>query len=169
MAWIVAALLIHMNEENAFWVLVQMMKKYALADFFVKEDAQIASVMNFVATFHMTMPKLEKHIMAHGAEPVMFARQWLRTLLVPDFDLAIVFRLWDIFFVEKLDFFLNFVLTMFTKASDKILAISGPQTLIYINSLPKQFQDSNIDDLISCSLKNHASMRTLGVLHFPSV
>jgi len=132
----------------------------------MKEDCEIASVRDFINNFHLTLPQLEKHIIAHGAEPIIFARQWVRTLFVPDFDLAIVFRLWDIFFVEKSDFFFNFVLTMFSQAYDKILSISGPKTLIYINSLPKQFQDSNIDDLISYSLRNHASVRTFGIPYY---
>jgi len=163
MAWIVASLLIHMNEENAFWVFVQMMKRYYLADFLTKEDEELSCVKDFINTFHVALPLLENHIIAHGAEPILFAKQWVRTLFVPDFDLAIVFRLWDIFFVEKLDFFFNFVLTMFTQAYDRILSISGPKTLGYINSLPKLFQDSNIDELISYSLRNHASMRTIGL------
>jgi len=168
MAWIVAALLMHMNEENAFWVFVQMMKKYSLVSFFEKKEEEIECLSNFVRSFRKTLPQVEAHIVAHGGEPSMFARQWIRTLFVPDFDLAIVFRLWDIFFVEKLEFCMNFIITMFMQAQHKILALSGSQTLIYVNNLPKEFWNTNIDQLITLSVKNHASMRTVGKI-FPVV
>jgi len=162
MAWIVAALLMHMNEESAFWVFVQMMKNYSLSSFYSKEEEEIEVINHFVNSFRTTMPQLEQHIIAHGGEPSMFARHWIRTLFVTDFDLAVVFRLWDIFFVEKMQFLLNFILTMFSRAEEKILALSGPQTLVYINNLPIEFHNSNIDDLISLSVKNHTSVRFFG-------
>jgi len=162
MAWIVAALLMHMNEESAFWVFVQMMKNYSLASFYSNDEEEIEALNQFVHTFRSALPQLEAHIVAHGGEPAMFARHWVRTLFVTDFDLAIVFRLWDIFFVEKMEFLMNFIVTMFAQAEEKILALTGPQTLVYINNLPKEFHNSNIDDLITMSVKHHASVRVLG-------
>lgn len=43
----------------------------------------------------------------------IFAVQWMRTLFALDFELSVVFRLWDLFFVQGLEFVSNFILTMF--------------------------------------------------------
>lgn len=43
----------------------------------------------------------------------IFASQWIRTLFALDFELSVAFRLWDIFFVQGLEFVTNFIITLF--------------------------------------------------------
>lgn len=61
MSFIAAVLLMHMNEETAFWVFVQMLKHYQLAPFFTAHvyPEQLKSISQ---TFHQRLPELEEHL-----------------------------------------------------------------------------------------------------------
>jgi hypothetical protein len=52
----------------------------------------------------------------------VFAMRWLRTLFAQQFDFDFVFRIWDIIFVEGLDFALKMILALFlhSQGTDRI-------------------------------------------------
>lgn len=61
MSFIAAVLLMHMNEETAFWVFVQMLKRYQLAAFFTAHvyPDHLKSISD---AFHVRLPTLEDHM-----------------------------------------------------------------------------------------------------------
>jgi len=103
MSFIVAVLLMHMSEEHAFWTFVQILKKYGLAAFFT-DGIEPECLAQFSAVFRSRCPKLDAHIKREGCSASLFALQWIRTLFALDFDLVVVFRLWDIFFCTTIKF-----------------------------------------------------------------
>eukprot|EP01125_Pyxidicula_operculata_P007892 TRINITY_DN2666_c0_g1_i1.p1 TRINITY_DN2666_c0_g1~~TRINITY_DN2666_c0_g1_i1.p1 ORF type:complete len:239 (+),score=29.37 TRINITY_DN2666_c0_g1_i1:683-1399(+) len=156
MTFIVAVLLMHMNEENTFWVLVQIMKKYELSSFFTNCSTEPPAITKFDRIFKACLPNLDLHMKDQGCSPSVFATQWMRTLFSHEFDLPVVFRIWDLFFVQKLDFLINFIVAIFLYDEDKILSMQSSEMLIYVKSLPTRWQ-SKFDDLLRLSVKSHTS------------
>eukprot|EP01128_Nolandella_sp_AFSM9_P006966 TRINITY_DN369_c1_g3_i1.p1 TRINITY_DN369_c1_g3~~TRINITY_DN369_c1_g3_i1.p1 ORF type:complete len:450 (-),score=65.87 TRINITY_DN369_c1_g3_i1:126-1475(-) len=141
MSFIVAVLLMHMNEETSFWTFVQMLRKYKLEPFF-QDDVYPELLKDFSRDFKYLLPDLDAHLKSQGCVVSIFAVQWIRTLFALDFELSVAFRLWDIFFVEGLAFVSQFIMTMFRLKKKAICELEGGQMLIYIKTLPKQFNGS---------------------------
>jgi len=155
MSFIVAVLLMHMNEESAFWTFVQMLKKYSLAPFY-SDGVEPDCLKKFSSIFKARLPKLDAHIQREGCSASIFAIQWIRTLFALDFDLGVVFRLWDIFFVQELSFVTDFIISMFMVVEEHILALHAGAMLLYIKRLPHELVDQ-FDLLITLSVKSHQS------------
>jgi len=153
MSFIVAVLLMHMNEEYAFWTFVQILKKYALAAFFT-DGNEPECLAQFSAVFRSRCPKLDAHIKHEGCSASLFALQWIRTLFALDFDLVVVFRLWDIFFVQQLSFVTDFIVSMFSVVEERILDLHSGAMLLYIKKLPGELS-GHFDQLITLSVKSH--------------
>jgi len=133
MSFLVAILLMHTDQENAFWLLVQLLKRYNLSSFYVEDQNTNACIVTFMTKLRKKAPLLEYHMEKEGCTPDIFATQWLRTLFSLDFDLIKVFRLWDIFFVREMDFALDFIVTIFIHAKDEIMKRQQHEMLLYIS------------------------------------
>jgi len=73
-----------------------------------------------------------------------------------DFDLIKVFRLWDIFFVQEMDFAINFILAIFVFAKDEIMKRQQHEMLIYVTKeLPFEVS-RNFNFLVQAALKKTA-------------
>lgn len=101
MAFLVATLLIHFTEEEAFWAFYRLMETYGMETMFFtalpglqEKFAQLTGLMR------SHLPGLLKHFEAQNIEPAFYAPQWFLTLYIYTFPPAFVFRIWDIFFAE---------------------------------------------------------------------
>lgn len=65
MSFIVAVLLMHMNEETSFWVFVQMMKRYNMAPFFI-DHVYPAPLAEFSEAFERTLPEVDAHLVRNS-------------------------------------------------------------------------------------------------------
>jgi len=142
-------LLMHMTEEESFWVLVQILKKYKIGCVF-NDDNVILD--NFANKFMEMFPVLGGHIENSGGCPVsVFVLQWIRTLFSIDLDYYILFRIWDIFFYKGSDFIVNLILALFYFGEVKILTLEAGELLIHIKSLTQMLK-TNYDSIIEYAL-----------------
>lgn len=100
MNFIAGVLLLHLDEENAFWLMVQMMKKYSIEKFYMRESQWMTEcIERFDRWLKELLPDLHSHLKRENIAAEIFFSQWLRTVFTYGFPLGIVFRIWDIFFV----------------------------------------------------------------------
>lgn len=74
MGFIIAILLIYMTEENAFWMLVSIMTKYEMRDFYLPNMPGVYKAfykINYL--FKQYIPALFKHFQSLNIIPSMFA------------------------------------------------------------------------------------------------
>jgi len=114
-------------------------------------------MQQFTTMFRSRLPKLCDHITNVAGDIWMFPCMWISPLFANlCCPLSLIERLWDIFFVQKVDFLLNFVIAMFIKQEQTILSL-GPSTLCeYVKSLPTKFNERDIQDLIILAVKHHS-------------
>jgi len=96
-------------------------------------------------------PLLYKHFENEHLSVEIFVTQWLRTLFSQQFNLEFVFRLWDIFFMDGLDFMVKISLSMLYYSKDKLLTLQYSDILLYMKSLPEKNWD--YDELIETAIK----------------
>lgn len=78
-----------------------------------------------------------------------FIMSWIETLFSQQFELSLVFRLWDIFFITGFSFIVKFTLAILKSFEDKLLQLHNTDLLSFINSIPLQVK--NDDDLVECA------------------
>ncbi|RLU26799.1 hypothetical protein DMN91_000596 [Ooceraea biroi] len=97
LSFLVASLLLHMPEEQAFCVLVKLMYDYGLRDLY--KDRFDNLYMRFYQLNRLIedqLPELYKHFCDRGVETHMFAAQWFLTLFTARFPLYLVFHILDL-------------------------------------------------------------------------
>jgi hypothetical protein len=139
MSYIAAVLLMHMGEEDAFFVFVQMMKKYGLEAIFSRDLP--ACLRNYSRFIEVSRPELFRHLTNEKLSVEIFVSGWLQTLFAQQFDLGLVFRLWDVFFVYGFSFFIKVSLVLLEHAEPALLRLSNTDIIFSLKSLPMRIQD----------------------------
>jgi len=99
MNYMVAVLLMFMDEEDAFWVLVNIMYHYGISGLYRDDTPVLADYMEL---FHycakQRYPRLINHFDEQGFVANMYVTEWFTTLFVYRLPLYTVVRVWDFFF-----------------------------------------------------------------------
>ncbi|WAR30302.1 RBGP1-like protein, partial [Mya arenaria] len=119
-SFLIAALLLHMPEEQAFCVLVKIMFDYGLRDFF----------RNDFGVLHLAFYQLER-LLQMGLEAHMYASQWFLTLFTAKFPLFMVFHILDIFLSEGRNFAYHVALGLLKVSRKDLLALDFEGVLKY--------------------------------------
>lgn len=101
MAYIAALLLIYLNEESAFWVLVSLLNRFNLRSMFTSGMRGVYSNLYKANVFFKSFfPDLWKHFRQEEFHTPMFATQWFMTLFSCSFPSSTVLRIWDCFILD---------------------------------------------------------------------
>ena len=103
MGFVVALLLTHLPEEDAFWTFHCLMTRppHNLRVLYgpgLPRVAEIEGVLTRLSTSQL--PKLSAHLNSLGLRPSMYAAQWILTLFTYSMPLPVVARVWDAFLRE---------------------------------------------------------------------
>jgi hypothetical protein len=71
----------------------------------------------------LQMPQLHRHLEAQGVLPSMYASQWFMTFFAYRCPLDLVFRVFDLVFVDGAHIVLNFALALMKKNQQTILSL----------------------------------------------
>jgi len=138
MNFLAAILLIHMDEENAFWCFVQLMKKYSLEGFFTNTTPLLDAVLKkFDYWMSELLPQLHDHFKDEGIAVSIVASQWFKTIFSYNFPLEIVFRIWDVFLLEGTDFLIWVGLVTLESCQEQLLLLKAMDTLNFLKKLPE--------------------------------
>jgi len=138
MNFIVAILLMQMDEENAFWLFIQLMKSYEINQLFKGDSDYLQKWMKeFDKWFQRTLPKLYHHFKAEMVVFEIYITQWFRTIFSYSFPLEMIFRIWDVFLVEGTDFLLWVALALFNQSEDQLLTMNTMEIMKYFTKLPE--------------------------------
>lgn len=101
MGFLAATLLLHMSEEDSFWVLVHMMHgpQFAMRRLYLPGFPMLQQF--FCVLRHLIArlePSLHRHLNAEGVDVAFFASQWFMTLFACQLPMRLVGRVWDLFF-----------------------------------------------------------------------
>lgn len=166
LSFLVAALLLHMPEEQAFCVFVRVMRHYGLRDLFRNNFDEL--YLKFYQLEHLLedhMPDLHQHFANIGIEPFTYASQWFLTVFTAKFPLNAVFYIMDIFLLDGMNTIFQIALALLGSSKQELLALDFEGVLKYFRvQMPKRYRNQeNVQQLIVASseislkkLKKHA-------------
>ncbi|XP_012282436.1 rab GTPase-activating protein 1-like isoform X2 [Orussus abietinus] len=157
LSFLVASLLLHMPEEQAFCVLVKLMYDYGLRDLY--KDRFDNLHMRFYQLNRLMedqLPELYKHFCDRGVETHMFAAQWFLTLFTARFPLYLVFHILDVFLLQGLDTLFQVALALLMLCKKELLQLDFESILKYFRvHLPKRCRSEEISRYVmklACSV-----------------
>jgi hypothetical protein len=124
-----------MPDEAAFCVLIKLMSHYGLRGHFTPQMETLHERMyqfDQLLLFHL--PQVHRHLDAQGVLPSMYASQWFMTLFAYRCPLDLVFRVFDLVFVEGSRIILNFALALMKKNQQIILSLEFESLLEFFAS-----------------------------------
>ncbi|CAO2210894.1 unnamed protein product [Urochloa humidicola] len=97
MGFLAGLLLLYMSEEDAFWLLVALLKGAVHAPM---EGLYQQYLSQFEKLVMEHMPKLGQHFVEEMINPSMYASQWFITVFSYSFPFHLTLRVWDVFLYE---------------------------------------------------------------------
>ncbi|CAG9322600.1 unnamed protein product [Blepharisma stoltei] len=154
MGFVTALFLMYMNEEDAFWLLEALMKKYNMRDFYMVGMPGIYKAFYKInSLFKNYLPTLWRHFIGLNIYPSLFASSWLMTLYVNAFPMDVALRILDIFFNEGPKIIFRVYLSVFKNTKDELLRLDCDGILDRIRTIPDSLiPDSVIKNTFKISL-----------------
>lgn len=149
LTFVVGPLLLNMPDEEAFCVLVRLMKEYSMRGFYTpKMEGLQLRLYQFDKLLQEHLPAIFKHLNKEGIRSSMYASQWFLTLFAYRFPLPIVFRILDILFAEGLEVIFRFSIALLKKNQDAILSMEFEQLIDYLKHGLFETYSENVTMLI---------------------
>ncbi|RSH81499.1 GTPase-activating protein [Saitozyma podzolica] len=135
LAFIVAALLLNMPDEEAFCVLVRLMDSYNLRSHYLADMPGLQlRLFQFDRLMEEILPLLHTSFLRKGIKSSMFASQWFMTLFSYRFPLALVYRVLDIVFAEGVEAIFRFSLALLKKSEDTLVDMEFEEILNFLQT-----------------------------------
>ncbi|KAJ8102595.1 rab-GTPase-TBC domain-containing protein [Lipomyces tetrasporus] len=144
MAFIAVPLILNMNEEEAFCLLVDLMKIYTLRDLFLPDMPGLhIRLYQFDRIIEDTLPAVHVHLARQGVLSSMYASQWFLTFFAYKFPLPIVLRIFDIVVAEGLEAILRFGVALLRRNADAVVNLEFDALVYFLkNGLFDVYVDS---------------------------
>ncbi|XP_077188633.1 rab GTPase-activating protein 1-like isoform X1 [Paroedura picta] len=141
-SFLVAVLLLHMPEEQAFCVLVKIMYDYGLRDLYKNNLEDLRSKFyQLERLMQEQLPDLYSHFLELNLEAHMYASQWFLTLFTAKFPLCMVFHIIDLLLCEGLNVIFNVALALLKTSKEDLLQADFEGALKFFRvQLPKRYR-----------------------------
>ncbi|KAH9948602.1 TBC-domain-containing protein [Amylocystis lapponica] len=138
-------LLIHADEEEAFWVLAAMVERILPEDFFspslLSSRACPLVLLDYVQEM---MPKLYAHLTQLGVDLAAICFSWFLSLFTDCLPVETLFRVWDVFLVDGLDVLFRVAFGVLRSNEQELLhCASIPAVYVALESLPNRMWEAD--------------------------
>ena len=127
MGFVAGTLLLYMCEEDAFWVLVALLKGAIHEPMEGLYGPGLPLVKRCLFQFERLMsehlPRLSAHFARECIHPSMYASQWFITVFSYSLPMKTVLRIWDIFMLEGLKVVFQVGIALLQTAEEDLLAL----------------------------------------------
>ncbi|KAJ6251973.1 rab-gtpase-tbc domain-containing protein-related [Anaeramoeba flamelloides] len=142
MAFIAGLLLFYMEEQEAFWTFVVLMKDFHMSALFregfpllQQQLFQWDKVLKKYAT------KLYKHFQNENIMPSMYASSWFLTIFARVLPFPLVLRIWDIYLYEGMIFIFRISLAILKVNQKKLLSLPFEEIVLYFKDIETKIGD----------------------------
>ncbi|KAI8065842.1 rab-GTPase-TBC domain-containing protein [Gongronella butleri] len=133
--FIVGPLLLNMADADAFLVLVQLMNSYGMRGHFTPDmEGLHLRMYQFDKVLMEHLPHVWGHLQRRGIDVTMYASQWFMTLYAYKFPLDLVFRIYDLVFVEGVQVVLKFALALLKRNEVYLLQLDFEPLLDFLKN-----------------------------------
>src|SRR5947208_7590045 len=124
-----------MPDEEAFCVLVKLMKHYNMRGHFLPGmDGLQLRLFQFDRLVEEMLPRVHGHLLAQGINSSMYASQWFMTLFAYKFALSLVFRIYDTIFTEGIEAIFRFSIALLKRNEKRIVELDFEPLLEFLKS-----------------------------------
>ena len=131
MGFLAALFLLYMDEENAFWMLNIVFKKYGLEEIYMKEFPGLRKRFYiFINLLKKFMPKIYNKLIELNIYPTLYASQWFFTCFSNCLSFNIVVRIFDCFLLEGEKIIYRVALALIKLKEDIIIKSKSFETVM---------------------------------------
>ncbi|CBZ55726.1 TBC1 domain family, member 10C, related [Neospora caninum Liverpool] len=158
MGFLSGILLMYMNEEDAFYMLVCLLHKYNMQGLFTPGLPTLEKYFfQFQRLFQKHMPRLSVHFRNEGVESSMYLSSWMMTLFSYNFSFDCVVKIWDVFLKDGEKMLFRTALAILKIKQEDLFAASFEAILEALKSTPSQL-DAEVLLETALNMKVHNSM-----------
>lgn len=146
---IIGPLLLNMPEEETFCVLVQIMHRYGLRDYFLPQSNFLSQrLYQFSVLVSENIPHISRHLEFQGIQDNMYAARWFTSIFACKFPFDFVFRVYDLFLSEGQDVLLRVALAVLNQNQATILALEHDNLSRFLKNDLTEVTETTVDDII---------------------
>ncbi|KAF5341603.1 hypothetical protein D9758_014082 [Tetrapyrgos nigripes] len=138
-------LLVHADEEEAFWVLAAIVERLLPEDFFsptlLPSRACPLVLLDYVREY---LPKLYTHLINLGVDLPAICFSWFLSLFTDCLPVETLFRVWDVFLVDGLDVLFRVALAILRSNEQELLSCQSiPAVYVALENLPTRMWEAD--------------------------
>ncbi|KAI1792153.1 TBC-domain-containing protein [Ganoderma leucocontextum] len=138
-------LLVHADQEEAFWVLAAMIERILPEDFFSPSLLSSRTcplvLLDYVQDL---MPKLSAHLTDLGVDLGAICFSWFLSLFTDCLPVETLFRVWDVFMIDGIDVLFRIAFAILrTNEQELLRCASIPAVYVALESLPNRMWEAD--------------------------
>ncbi|RDX79833.1 Ecotropic viral integration site 5 protein-like protein [Mucuna pruriens] len=141
MGFLAGLLLLYMSEEDAFWLLVALLKGAVHAPMEGLYLAGLPLVQQYLFQFECLvkehLPKLGEHFSHEMINPSMYASQWFITVFSYSFPFHLALRIWDVFLYEGVKIVFKVGLALLKYCHDDLIKLPFEKLIHALKNFPE--------------------------------
>ncbi|CAK7335161.1 unnamed protein product [Dovyalis caffra] len=145
MGFLAGLLLLYMSEEDAFWLLVALLKGAVHAPMEGLYQVGLPLVQQYLSLFDRLvkehMPKLGEHFTQEMINPSMYASQWFITVFSYSFPFHLALRIWDVFLYEGVKIVFKVGLALLKYCHDDLVKLPFEKLIHALRNFPEDAMD----------------------------
>lgn len=149
MGFLAGLLLLYMSEEDAFWLLVALLKGAVHAPMEGLYLVGLPLVQQYLGQFEQLvkeyLPKLGQHFSNEMINPSMYASQWFITVFSYSFPFPLALRIWDVFLFEGVKIVFQVGLALLRFCHDDLIKLPFEKLVHALRNFP---EDAMIPDTL---------------------
>ncbi|XP_021887995.1 EVI5-like protein isoform X2 [Carica papaya] len=148
MGFLAGLLLLYMSEEDAFWLLVALLKGAVHAPMEGLYQVGLPLVQQYLFQFDLLvkeqMPKLGEHFTQEMINPSMYASQWFITVFSYSFPFPLALRIWDVFLHEGVKIVFKVGLALLRYCHDDLIKLPFEKLIHALRNFPAEAMDPDV-------------------------
>ncbi|XP_049400965.1 uncharacterized protein LOC125864877 isoform X2 [Solanum stenotomum] len=148
MGFVAGLLLLYMSEEDAFWLLVALLKGAVHTPMEGMYLVGLPLVQQYLFQFdHLVkehMPKLGEHFAQEMINPSMYASQWFITVFSYSFPFPLALRIWDVFLFEGVKVVFKVGLALLKYCHDDLVKLPFEKLIHALRNFPEDAMNPDI-------------------------
>lgn len=161
MGFLAGLLLLYMCEEDAFWLMVALLKGAVHAPMEGLYLAGLPLVQQYLSQFEQLvrehLPKLGEHFTQEMINPSMYASQWFITVFSYSFPFPLALRIWDVFLYEGVQIVFKVGLALLKYCHDDLVKLPFEKLIHALRNFPEDAM--NPDTLLPMAYSIKVSKR----------
>ncbi|CAM8987393.1 unnamed protein product [Rhodiola kirilowii] len=167
MGFLAGLLLLYMSEEDAFWLLVALLKGAVHAPMEGLYQVGLPLVQQYLFQFESLvkeyMPKLGEHFSQEMINPTMYCSQWFITVFSYSFPFHFTLRIWDVFLNEGVKIVFKVGLALLKSRHDELVKCPFEKLLHALRNFPEDAMNPDKLLLLAYSFKVSKRLEELRV------